>query len=241
MVLVGQLDIGPVTDHTAVGLFCCPAVDTDMVDFQSREPRTRDDEDDAEKADDDSTESEDSQPTEAETEQSASEAAPDDSIAYAVVTVSDGRSIDEDTQGDAVVDVLEDAGASVTTRDLIQSSYDGIQSTLTTLAERRDVDAVVTIGGTGVEPDDVVVDALERLFEKRLPGFGELFRRLAYDQHGTTVVGTRTTAGIVDNAPIFAVPGTIDGAILATEDIIVPEAPTLVGDASIQDGDTDVR
>lgn len=208
-----------------------------MVDFQSREPRTRTDEDDS---DSEPAETE-SEPTDEQTDEAASEAETDEQVAYAVVTVTAERSIGEDTQGDTVVEVLEESGATVVTRDLIQPSYDGIQSTLTTLAERRDVDAVITIGGTGVEPDDVTIDALDRLFEKRLPGFGELLRRLAYDQHGTAVVGTRSTAGVIDGAPVFAVPGTIDGAILATEDIIIPEAPALVDDASIQNPDPDVR
>ncbi|MXR51972.1 molybdenum cofactor biosynthesis protein B [Halovenus sp. WSH3] len=208
-----------------------------MVDFQSREPRTRteDEDSDSESAD------ADGETAEEETEQAASEAQPDEQVAYAVVTVTDDRSLGEDTQGDTVVEVIEQSGATVVTRDLIQPSYDGIQNTLATLAERRDVDIVVTIGGTGVEPDDVTVDALDRLFEKRLPGFGELFRRLAYDQHGTGVVGTRTTAGVIDGAPVFAVPGTIDGAVLATEEIIIPEAPALAEDASMQSSDTAVR
>lgn len=212
-----------------------------MVDFQSRESRTQDDEGDTDESDEDPAESDDNPPADAETEQSTSATGADDSIAYAVVTVTDDRSIAEDTQGDAIVELLEEAGATVTTRDLIQPSYDGVQSTLATLAERRDVDAVITIGGTGVEPDDVTVDALERLFEKRLPGFGELFRQLAFEQHGTTVVGTRSTAGIVDESPIFAIPGTIDGAIIATEEIILPEAPGLVDDATVQGAGANVR
>jgi molybdenum cofactor biosynthesis protein B len=209
-----------------------------MVDFQSREPRTHD-EDDTEDAADEPTEPEPSESSE-ETTQTTADTEPDESIAYAVVTVTADRAIADDTQGDAVVEVLEEAGATITTRDLIQPSYDGIQSTLTALAERRDVDAIITIGGTGVEPDDVTVDALDRLFEKRLPGFGELLRRLAYDQHGTAVVGTRSTAGILDGAPTFAVPGRIDGAVLAVEEIVIPEALSLVDDASIQETDTEV-
>jgi molybdenum cofactor biosynthesis protein B len=215
-----------------------------MVDFQSREPRTREDDDtdepEPDDAEADSADSEQSPPS-AENEQPTADTEPDESIAYAVVTVTGDRSIAKDTQGDAIVELLEEAGATVTTRDLIQPSYDGIQTVLTTLAERRDVDAVITIGGTGVEPDDVTVDALDRLFEKRLPGFGELLRRLAYDQKGTTVVGTRSTAGIVDGAPVFAVPGTIKGAVLATEEIVIPEAPGLVEQASITGTGAGVR
>jgi len=211
-----------------------------MVDFQSRETRTRD-EDDTEEADEESADPEGESAAEAETDTEPEHTETGDSIAYAVVTVAGNRSIAEDTQGDTIVELLEQAGETVTTRDLIQPSYDGIQSILTTLAERRDVDAIITIGGTGVEPDDVTVDALERLFEKRLPGFGELLRQLAYEKLGTTVVGTRATGGILDNAPVFVIPGTIDGAIIETEEIIIPEAPSLVSDASIQGSDADAQ
>jgi molybdenum cofactor biosynthesis protein B len=209
-----------------------------MVDFQSREPRTRD-EDDTEDTAEEPTDSEPSESSE-ESTQTTADTESEESIAYAVVTVTADRAIADDTQGDAIVEVLEQAGATITTRDLIQPSYDGIQSTLTTLAERRDVDAIITIGGTGVEPDDLTVDALDRLFEKRLPGFGELLRRLAYDKHGTAVVGTHTTAGVLAGAPIFAVPGRIDGAVLAVEEIVVPEAPSIVDDASIQGTGTEL-
>lgn len=207
-----------------------------MVDFQSREPRTQTDDEPDDAPEDNAA---DAEPDDEETEQAATDTEPETGLAYAVVTVTADRSMAEDTQGDAVVELLEDAGETVTTRDLIQPSYDGIQSTLTTLAERRDVDAVITIGGTGVEPDDVTVDAADRLFEKELPGFGELFRRLAADQHGTAVVGTRTTAGIVDDTPAFLLPGTIGGASLATEELVIAEAPGLVTDAAMQDAGVD--
>ena len=209
-----------------------------MVDFQSREPRTRDDE-----SEEDGDENEDSAEQDSGPENGAdeeTETVPErgratderaEAIAYAVVTVSGQRSLSEDTQGDTVVEIIENAGARVTTRDLINASYDGVQSTITTLAKRDDVDAVVTIGGTGVEPADVTVEAMEPLFDKRLPGFGELFRRLAAADRGSEVVGTRVTAGIVAGTPVFAVPGTIDGAVLATEDIIVPEAGGLAAAA----------
>jgi len=204
-----------------------------MVDFQSREPRTRDDDSESEESAEGADEPENAPDEAAET---VSETGPEtdepaESLAYAVVTVSGQRSLSEDTQGDTVVEIIENAGAHVTTRDLINASYDGVQSTVTTLAKRDDVDAIVTIGGTGVEPADVTVEAMEPLFDKRLPGFGELFRRLAAADHGSSVVGTRATAGIVAATPVFAVPGTIGGAVLATEDIIVPEAGQLAAAA----------
>lgn len=162
----------------------------------------------------------------------ATPAAEETATAYAVVTVTADRSLSDDNQGDTVVDAVEGAGAGVVTRNLVQPDYDGIQSTLTTLAGRGDVDIVVAIGGTGVEPDDVTVDALDPLFEKRLPGFGELFRLLAHETEGTAVVGTRATAGIVEGTPVFAVPGTVEGARHAVEEIVLQEGPHLAADAA---------
>jgi molybdenum cofactor biosynthesis protein B len=155
-----------------------------------------------------------------------------ESSAYAVVTITNERSLSEDDQGDAVVEAIEGAADRVLTRDLIRSDYDNVQSAVSTLAERDDIDVVVTIGGTGVEPSDVTAEALEPLFEKELPGFGELFRLLAHETEGTAVVGARVTAGIVDRTPVFALPGTVTGVELGMAEIVLPEARHLVADAS---------
>jgi molybdenum cofactor biosynthesis protein B len=208
-----------------------------MVDFQSRESRTRtDDESEASDADDEEPpESEEgSEPPEADTTESNQPDQAIDSLGYAIVTVTGKRSMSEDTQGNKAVEILEAASETISTRELIQPSYDGVQSALTNLVERGDVDAVVTIGGTGVEPADVTVEALDPLFDKELPGFGELFRRLTYEQKETAVVGTRTTAGIVAGVPVFVLPGTVDGVVLGTTEIIVPEARSLAKDASLE-------
>ena len=184
-----------------------------MVDFQSRDTRRGLGDDDDE---------------EEEPEQATDEGA----TAYAVVTVTGERSLSEDSQGDIVVGAIEDGGGTVVTRDLVRPDFDGLQTTISTLAGRGDVDVVVTIGGTGVEPDDVTVGALDPLLDKHLPGFGELFRLLAHETEGTAVVGTRATAGIVDTTPVFAVPGSVDGARLAVEEVVLKEAYHLVVDAA---------
>jgi len=100
---------------------------------------------------------------------------------------------------------------------------------------RDDVDVVVTTGGTGVTPDDVTIEAVEPLFDKRLPGFGELFRTLSYDGIGTKVVGTRATAGIAEGVPVFCLPGSENAARLGTEEIVVAEASHLAGLARRED------
>jgi molybdenum cofactor biosynthesis protein B len=146
----------------------------------------------------------------------------------AVVTVSSSRSLDDDPAGDALVELFEGQGHEIATRDLVVDDYDGLQSALSSLAKRGDVDVIVTTGGTGVTPDDVTVEAVERLFAKRLPGFGELFRRESYDEVGVMVVATRATAGIVEDVPVFCLPGSENAARLGGE-IAVDAAGHLAG------------
>lgn len=203
-----------------------------MVDFQARDTRRDDDED--KRASDDTSDETDQQ---ADTDVEAS-AQTDDTDetepGFAIVTVATDRALQADQPGAAVQNAIESADETVVTRELIQPSYDGIQNTVSTLTEREDVIAVVTVGGTGVEPDDVTVDAVEPLFGKRLPGFGELFRLLSHDDRGTSVIGTRTTAGMVNLIPVFVLPGTPDGALMGTQKLVLHEARPLRDAARIE-------
>jgi molybdenum cofactor biosynthesis protein B len=146
-----------------------------------------------------------------------------------VVTVSSSRGVDDDPAGDAIVAAFEDAGHEVSVREMVRDDLDGIQSTVDRLVARDDVNTVVTTGGTGVTPDDVTIDAVRPVLRTELPGFGELFRRLSYDEVGTRVVGTRALAGIARGVPVFCLPGSENAARLGAEEIIVPEAPHLAG------------
>jgi len=152
-----------------------------------------------------------------------------DSVAVAVVTVSSSRSLDDDPSGDYAVSAVEAAGHEVAARELIGDDYDGVRATVGRLARRADVDAVVTTGGTGVTPDDVTPDAVGELFEKRLPGFGELFRRRSAETIGTRTVGSRATAGVVAGAPVFCLPGSENAVRLGVDEVILPEIEHLVG------------
>lgn len=150
------------------------------------------------------------------------------SLGTAVITVSSSRSLDDDPAGDAIVAAFEDAGDEVVTRELVRDDYDTVQSSIHNLTSRGDVDCVVTTGGTGVTPDDVTVEAAEPLFDKALPGFGELFRRESYEEIGTMVVATRATAGVAEGVPVFCLPGSENAATLGAE-IIVDVAGHLAG------------
>ncbi|MCU4740867.1 MogA/MoaB family molybdenum cofactor biosynthesis protein [Natronoglomus mannanivorans] len=165
-------------------------------------------------------------------DETADEDATDDEvIGAAVVTVSSTRSLEDDEPGDAVVSAFEDAGHELATRELIESGYDNVQSIVTRLVDRGDVDVVVTTGGTGVSPDDVTLEAISPLLDKELPAFGDLFTRLGYEEVGTGVLCTRTMAGVSDGVPIFCLPAHATATDLATTSIIVPEGPKLVSQA----------
>ena len=152
-----------------------------------------------------------------------------ESLGAAVVTVSTSRTLDDDPAGDAIAAAFESEGHDVVARELIGDAHGAVRDTVDVLAAREDVDTVVTTGGTGVTPDDVTIEAVSALFGKELPGFGELFRMLSYDEIGTRIVGTRATAGIVEETPVFCLPGSENAARLGAEAIIVEEAGHLAG------------
>ena len=161
-----------------------------------------------------------------------------DRLSMAVVTVSSSRGAGEDAAGDAIEEELRAADNEVESRVVVPDDAAAIREAVLESVGDESVDAVVTTGGTGVTHDDVTVETVEPLFEKHLPGFGELFRQFSREEVGTRVVGTRATAGIVpreaggghgDGVPVFALPGSENAARLGTRDIIVPEAPHLAG------------
>ncbi|WP_049915700.1 MogA/MoaB family molybdenum cofactor biosynthesis protein [Haloferax mucosum] len=152
-----------------------------------------------------------------------------EALDIAVLTVSSTRDVEDDPAGDAIKTTLTEAGHSVSVRRVVDDDYDELQTVISRMADRGDVDVTVTTGGTGVTPDDETVEAATQLFDKTLPGFGELFRHLSFDEIGTRVVGTRATAGIVDDTPTFCLPGSENAARLGTAEIIVAEAPHLAG------------
>ncbi len=196
-----------------------------MVDFQSRESRRRASGDPDESGPGEANSVDSSETTDGEAPTDGGE------LGTALVRVGgDGTA----AAVDAVAAGLEEV-ATVATRDRVRAEYDAVQRSVDRYAGRDDVDFAVTIGGTGIEPDDVTVEALEPLFDRRLPGFGELFRRLAYDRVGSAAIGSRTTAGVAEQTPVFAVPGDPEAATLAVDAVIRPEAASLVAAATGRD------
>ena len=152
-----------------------------------------------------------------------------ETVSVAVLTVSSSRSLEDDASGDWLVDAFEDAGHEVAVRELVGDDFETVQATVDRLVRRGDTDAVITTGGTGVTPDDVTPEAVAPLFEKTLPGFGELFRRRSYEEVGTRTVGSRATAGIADGTVVCCLPGSKNAVRLGAEAILLPELGHLTG------------
>ncbi|SDJ98740.1 MogA/MoaB family molybdenum cofactor biosynthesis protein [Natronorubrum texcoconense] len=152
-----------------------------------------------------------------------------DPLGVSVVTISADRELESDPAGNVIVTALEEAGHDVATREHIDADHDRVQSIVSRLIDRGDVDVVVTSGATSVEPSDVAIEAVEPLLEKELTAFSELFTALGYEAVGSQIVAARTIAGIADDVPIFCLPGKAPAARLGIEEIILPEMRHLVG------------
>ncbi|WP_126662809.1 MogA/MoaB family molybdenum cofactor biosynthesis protein [Haloterrigena salifodinae] len=150
------------------------------------------------------------------------------SLGVGVVTIATDRSLESDGAGEALVTGLKRADHEVVTREHIGSDHDRIQSTVSRMLDRDDVDVIVTGGATSIEPSDVTIEAVEPLLEKRLAAFEDLFTSMAYETVGTRVVAARTIAGVTEGTPVFCLPGNEDAARMGLEEIILPEIHNLV-------------
>lgn len=128
-------------------------------------------------------------------------------VRIAVLTVSDTRGLAEDRSGDTLVERLTGAGHILADRAILRDEADAIVARLHTWIDDAEVDCVITTGGTGVTGRDVTPEAVERVADKMIPGFGELFRWLSYSKIGTSTVQSRACACVARGTYIFALPG----------------------------------
>ena len=128
-------------------------------------------------------------------------------VRIAVLTVSDTRTPDTDRSGDALVERLTAAGHELADRLIVPDDVAAITARLAAWIDDPEVDCVITTGGTGVTGRDVTPEALERVQDKPIPGFGELFRLLSYRTIGTSTVQSRACACVARGTYIFALPG----------------------------------
>lgn len=153
------------------------------------------------------------------------------SVPTAVITVSDTRTLEDDTGGTLVASLLEGGGHAVTAREIVPDDADAIEAATSRALERDDTRAVVLTGGTGVAPRDVTPDAVEPLLEREIPGFGELFRWLSYQEIGSAALLSRSLAGVAEGKLVFVLPGSRGAVRLAMEKLILPELGHLAAEA----------
>jgi len=154
--------------------------------------------------------------------------APGITVSCAVVTVSDTRTAETDKSGQIIKELLLAAGHTVDAYKILPDEPAQIQAYITVLGNNSEINAVIFNGGTGIAPRDTTYDAIEGLLEKTLPGFGELFRFLSYQEIGSRAIASRAVAGVYHQKLIFSVPGSSNAVRLAMEKLILPELKHLV-------------
>ena len=142
-------------------------------------------------------------------------------VRCAVLTISDTRRAETDVSGRAIVELLEADGHVVAKRQILRDEPKDVHDAV--VAQLAGVDAVITTGGTGITSRDSTYEAVVGLFEKRLDGFGEIFRMLSYDEIGSAAMLSRACAGVARGTAIFILPGSENAVRLAMTKLILPE------------------
>lgn len=154
-----------------------------------------------------------------------------DRLRCVVITVSDTRTLDNDTGGAAVIEGLQQAGHAIAEREIIRDDPAVMRPLLERLRERDDVDAILLTGGTGIASRDTTFETVSALLSKPLPGYGELFRMLSFAEIGPAAMLSRAVGGLLGNKVLLTMPGSPAGVRLAMEKLIVPELGHLVREA----------
>jgi molybdenum cofactor biosynthesis protein B len=154
---------------------------------------------------------------------------PASALRVAIVTASDSRVPANNEGGQLLRTLAEQAGLTVTGDALLREDPEALRAHVATLVEAGGVDAVLVTGGTGLGPRDRTPEAVGALFERRLDGFGELFRMLSFQEIGAAAMLSRAEAGVVGSALVFLLPGSPAAVRLAMERLILPELAHAVG------------
>ena len=133
-------------------------------------------------------------------------------VKIALLTVSDTRNLEQDSSGDILVERITQAGHELAARKIVKDEMSQIISRLHAWIDDAEIDCVITTGGTGLTGRDITPEALERVQDKSIPGFGELFRALSYDKIGTSTIQSRACGCVARGTYIFALPGS-NGAV----------------------------
>ncbi|PYD75962.1 molybdenum cofactor biosynthesis protein B [Novacetimonas pomaceti] len=142
-------------------------------------------------------------------------------VRIAVLTVSDTRTLADDRSGDILAERIATAGHHLAARAIERDDVDAIAVLLSQWIADPQIDVVISTGGTGVTGRDVTPEAFERVIDKRIEGFGELFRMLSYQKIGTSTIQSRALAGVAGGTYLFALPGSTGAVRDGWDDILV--------------------
>lgn len=148
----------------------------------------------------------------------------------AVLTVSDTRTPESDTSGGAARTLFEDAGHRVVDYRILRDEPAEVRDLVTRWLSSAEIDVVFVSGGTGISGRDRTYEAIAGLLDKRLDGFGEIFRRLSFEEIGSAAMLSRAVGGIARGKAMFSVPGSTAAVTLALERLIVPEIAHLISE-----------
>ena len=151
------------------------------------------------------------------------------SLRVAVLTVSDSRTAETDSSGALIVRLCEASGHRVTDRALVPDEPTLMRPLLETWRDRRDLEAVLITGGTGISPRDLTVETVAGLLTKTLPGYGELFRWLSFQEIGPAAMLSRAVGGLMGSTCLFVMPGSRAAVELAMTRLILPEIGHVAG------------
>jgi len=150
-------------------------------------------------------------------------------LRFAVVTFSDTRDPSTDRGGAYLVERIEQAGHRVASKTIHSDDPEEIEASVRAAVDLAEVDLVLTTGGTGIAPRDSTFVTLERVLDSQIPGFGELFRALSYEEIGAATILSRAIGGLLNGKVVLALPGSPKALRLAMDKIVLPEAAHLVG------------
>ena len=154
------------------------------------------------------------------------------SVGVALITISDSRTEETDESGKLLKEKLTGAGHRVVNYALVKNDAAAIKETIGELLEEEEVQVIITGGGTGLSHRDITVETVSALLEKKLDGFGELFRSLSYQEIGTSGMMSRAVAGVAGGKIIICIPGSRGATELAADKIILPEIGHMVREAT---------
>jgi len=150
-------------------------------------------------------------------------APPSETLTIAVLTVSDTRTLKTDTSGARAAELLSAAGHTIARRDIVKDDFDAIRDAMQAAIDDDSIDVVVATGGTGVTERDVTPEVMRALATKHIPGFGELFRWISYEEIGTSTIQSRADAAVCSGTLVFVIPGSTGAVSTAVSRILVPQ------------------